>query len=433
MSTRNLLARTPPMGWNSFDNFCCAITEKQVKQQADAMAKLLAPYGWKYFVIDAGWYGGPGTPVGETMDEYGRYWPSPEWFPSAANGAGLKPLADYVHGLGLRFGLHIMRGIPRTAVEKNLPILGSSQRAADIANKNSVCQWSPQMWGLDMSKAGSRAYYTSLVQLYAQWDIDFIKMDDMVGALLPGQTQAPYYAEEAEAIEQAVKAVGRPIVLSISPGDFTEPSFSARMSEHTEMARISADFWDRWIDIKRQFNQCHLWSPFIGNGFWPDADMLPLGRIGGGHEEAPKGHGPEHETLLTPTEQRTLMTLWCMARSPLILGGNMTELRPDTLALLTNPEVLEVNQASCNNRQLFRYGDTIAWIADVMSGPDKYLAVFNASDEGPQEIEIPLSSLGAHGPCYLRDLWTRTDLGPVEGSFRPKVPAHGCMLYRVRP
>ena len=113
------------------------------------------------------------------MDEYGRLMPAVNRFPSSANGAGFKPLADYVHSKGLKFGIHIMRGIPRQAVERNLPIRGTSYHAADVADKDNGCRWNPDMWGVDTTKPGSQVYYDSIADLYASWGVDFIKADDM--------------------------------------------------------------------------------------------------------------------------------------------------------------------------------------------------------------------------------------------------------------
>ena len=181
------LAPTPPMGWNSWDSFGPAVREAEVKANADAMAAELARFGWQYIVVDIEWYQ-PNSrshgyiPRGEvTMDEYGRFVPSPNRFPSATNGAGFKPLADYVHSKGLKFGIHIMRGIPREAVDKNLPIKGTRYHARDVADKINVCQWKgmEDTYGVDMSKPGAQAYYDSIAELYASWGVDYVKADDM--------------------------------------------------------------------------------------------------------------------------------------------------------------------------------------------------------------------------------------------------------------
>jgi hypothetical protein len=160
--------------------------------------------------------------------------------------------------------------------------------------------------------------------------------------------------------------------------------------------------------------------------------MIPLGRVGRNYPSDPGNHGPEHDSLLNDNEQQTLMTLWCIARSPLIFGGDMAKLDTKTLALLTNPEVIEMNQKSAANRQLFRYGDIVAWIADVAGCADKYLAVFNLSDTSAEAV-VPLSQLANGTRIFIRDLWQRKDIGFCEGLLKETIPSHGSVLYRIRP
>jgi hypothetical protein len=350
-------------------------------------------------------------------------------------GAGLRPLADYVHGLGLKFGLHVMRGIPRIATARNLPILGSDQRAGDVADRQSFCPWSTGMWGMDWTQPGAQAYYNSLFALYAQWQVDFVKMDDMVGYATPGKPGqgvgrvplAPYYQHDVAGARAAVNAAGRDMVLSLSPGDYASPEFAPHMKQHVEMARLSADLWDEWPPLKRQLDLCPPWTEHIGNGFWPDIDMLPLGMIGLRHGSQ---RGPDRKTRFTPDEQQLMMTLWAIFRSPLFFGGDLTRLDDPTLALLTHPEVLAVNQHSTGNRQLFRRGEHAGWVADAPSGKEKYLALFNLADASPAEITVGLDELGMRGQVRLRDLWTRQNLPPAT-TIRLSVPAHGSRLVKV--
>jgi hypothetical protein len=274
-SQTKLLAPTPPMGWNSWDCYGPSVTEKEVKANADYMARHLAKHGWQYVVVDIQWSepeaGAHGyRPNAElVMDEFGRLTPALNRFPSAANGQGFKPLADYVHGLGLKFGIHIMRGIPRQAVTKNLPVLGTNLRAGDVANPKSICTWLTDMYGVDMTKPGGQAYYDSIIKLYAQWGVDYIKADDM---------SSPYQGDEIAALSQAIKKCERPIVLSLSPGP--APLEQAEdLKKHAQLWRISGDFWDNWKSLKEQFSLCRAWAPHTVPGHWPDADMLPLGRI----------------------------------------------------------------------------------------------------------------------------------------------------------
>ncbi|MCZ2417217.1 MAG: glycoside hydrolase family 27 protein, partial [Burkholderiales bacterium] len=346
-------ASTPPLGWNSWDIFGTTVTEQQIKEQADAMAKHLLPAGYIYLTVDIQWYEPeskrhyykPGAPL--TMDEYGRLTPGLKKFPSAANGKGFKPLADYVHSKGLKFGIHIMRGIPRQAVEKNLPVFGSNVRAADIALTGSTCPWNPDMYGVDATKEEGRAYYRSIIEMYAGWGVDYIKVDDIA---------RPYdnvQKAEIEAIREAIDHTGRPIVLSLSPGA-TPVSAGDHVMHHANLWRITDDFWDRWDLLYAMFERLDVWTSYRGPGHFPDADMLPLGVIDFGRP-----------ANFTKAEQYTLMSLWAIGRSPLIFGGDMTRLDTFTKELLTNPDVLKVNQHSTNNRQISRDNDLIVWAADA--------------------------------------------------------------------
>lgn len=386
-------APTPPMGWNSWDNFATTITEQQAKAQADYMAAHLKAFGWKYIVLDIQWY----EPNAKShtyrenavleMDGFGRLLPAPNRFPSSANGAGFKPLADYVHGLGLKFGVHLMRGIPRQAVKANLPVLGTSVRAQDIADVTSVCPWNHDMYGVDTTRPGAQAYYDSVFAQLAAWGVDYVKVDDI---------SRPYHdhEREIEAIRAAIDRCGRPMVLSLSPGE-TALSAASHVQRHANLWRISDDFWDRWLALREQFARLAAWNPHRRPGAWPDADMLPFGTLVLG----------ERTTRFTPDEQRTVMTLWSIARSPLMHGGDLTKTDAFTLSLLTNPEVIAVDQASANNRPLFDRDGLVAWTADVPGSTDKYLAVFNARDR------VPLTAANA-----------RFASAPVTGDPRSAAP-----------
>jgi hypothetical protein len=363
-------APTPPLGWNSWDCFGTTVTEQQIKEQADAMAKYLLPSGYKYLTVDIQWYepeakGHAYDPKATlTMDEYGRLTPGLKKFPSAADGKGFKPLADYVHSKGLKFGIHIMRGIPRQAVDKNTPVLGTNVKAQDIALKNSRCSWNPDMYGVDASKPEGQAYYNSIVQMYADWGVDFIKCDDISRPYDNVQTV------EVEALRKAIDKTGRPILLSLSPGA-TPVKMGEHVMNHANMWRITDDFWDRWGLLFAMFERLDAWTPYRGPGHFPDADMLPIGII-----------DFKRPTNFTNNEQHTLMSLWAIGRSPLIFGGDMTKLDDFTKEMLTNPEMLKVNQQSTNNRQVSRDKNLVVWTADIPNSKDKYVALFNAQSKG---------------------------------------------------
>ena len=418
-------AAKPPMGWNSWDAFATTVTEEQVKAETDYMADHLAPYGWQYVVVDIQWYE-PGATgfnyrrnAAVIMDAYGRLLPATNKFPSAGDGAGFKSLADYIHGKGLKFGVHLMRGIPRQAVAQNTAVLGTGIRAADIADTTSRCPWNTDMYGVDMSKPGAQDYYNSIFQQFAAWGVDFVKVDDL---------SRPYHRPEIQAIRDAIDRAGRPMVLSTSPGE-TPLAESDHVSRHANMWRMSDDFWDTWPALLEQFERTRKWAPSAGPGHFPDADMLPLGAI----RSAP-GYGGGNWTRFTKDEQYTMMTLWSISRSPLIMGGDMTRNDPFTLALLMNPEVIAVDQASNGNRQLFSRDGHIAWAADVPSSTDIYLAIFNTTDANAEQdstARLALRELGWRGAYRVRDLWQRRDLGRFTDGFAQPVPRHGAALYRV--
>lgn len=409
------LAPTPPMGWNSWNSFATTITEAQALETAGIMAERLLPFGYDVFTIDIQWYEPEASsytysskPV-PTLDGYGRVTPALNRFPSAADGVGFSAIAEKVHGLGLKFGIHIMRGIPRLAVERNLPVLGTSVRAADIADTSSICSWNPDMYGVDMSKPGAQAYYDSIFSLYASWGVDFIKMDDM---------SRPYdaHAAEIEASHRAIVATGRPMVLSLSPGE-TPVARGEHVRQFAQMWRISDDFWDEWPLLEAQFVRLENWNGFRAPGAWPDADMLPLGRLALG----------ARDTNFTPAEQRTVMTLWAIARSPLIMGGDLRHLDAPTLDLLTNRAVLAVNQASTDNQPHFLEDGMRAWTARAPDG-GFYLALFNLRDKD-QRVSFPLGRLGLP-EATVTDLWDGSTRHAAD-RMSAELPAHGAGLFRL--
>jgi alpha-galactosidase len=425
------LAATPPMGWNSWDSYGLTITEDQFKANVEWFNKHLREYGWQYVVIDEGWYlqrpenaSTKGADQGYTLDPNGRYLPAPNRFPSSGN-AGLKPIGDYVHSLGLKFGIHIIRGIPKQAVEKNLPIAGSSFHAADAANTSDLCRWNPDNYGLKANAAG-QAYYDSLAELYARWGLDFIKVDCI---------SQPYDADEIHMMSAALKKSGRPIVLSLSPGP-TPIDQAEDVRKYAQMWRISDDFWDIWKkpadatstfpqSLKQQFAKLAQWSPHVVPGHWPDADMLPLGYLG------PRpGWGDPRHTRLTEDEQRTLITLWSIARSPLVLGANLTEMDEFTESLLTNPEVIAVNQHSSANKPVIQTDSTVAWTAKGARAK-QYVAVFNIG-ETKKTISYGWKELGLDKADYeVRDVWLKKDLGTQSGLKTTLAP-HASMLFSVQ-
>jgi hypothetical protein len=411
-------AKTPPMGWNSWDCFATTVNEDQTKAQAEVMASKLKSFGWNTIVVDIQWYE-PNAKNFEyranaelALDPYGRLIPAENRFPSSANGKGFKPLADFIHAKGLKFGIHLMRGIPRQAVTRKLPILGTDRTADQIADQTSICPWNPDMFGVDTTKPGAQEYYDSVFAQIAAWGVDFIKVDDIA---------RPYHEHqsEIEAVRKAIDHTGRPIVLSLSPGE-TALSAAEHVARHANMWRISDDFWDSWPLLLEQFERCHKWENVTGPGHFPDADMLPLGRIRFGEK-----------THFTLDEQVTMLTLWSIFRSPLMLGCDLTQLDTQTLKLITNPEVIAVNQSSHGGHQVRRDADSVVWMARGSRKGEAFVALFNIS-ESAQVIGFDFSELGLSGAGKLRDLWTRQDLDGTFTAVRATVPAHGASLVKIR-
>jgi len=433
VSQRNESSRvaiTPPMGWNSWDSFGRTINEKEVRGTAEKVAKDLKSSGWQYIVIDEGWYiSNPleqdATQYHFTMTKDGRFIPDPTRFPSSANGAGFKPLADYVHSLGLKFGIHILRGIPRDAARGNLPIAQSGMRARDAADESDTCPWNAYNFGIKDNEAGQK-YYDSILSLYASWDIDFIKVDCIA--------DHPYKPAEIRMISEAIRKTGRPIVLSLSPGP-TALEHASEVAKHAEMWRTCDDLWDHWGTWKghewsqgllAQFRTAAAWAPHIASGHWPDSDMLPLGRLG-----PSPGAGEPRNTLLTRDEQRTMITLWSMARSPLMMGGNLLELDEWTKSLLTNAEVLAVDQNSKENQQALMDGDLVIWTARSESGNGFYVAVFNTGDS---ELSVDRSwrEVGLEKETYhVRDLWQKKNVGGAN-RLTVKLAPHASIIWSLQ-
>ncbi len=391
--------KTPPMGWNSWDCYGAAVTEETVRANADFIAKHLKQYGWKYVVVDIQW----SEPTADShayhpftelcMDEYGRLMPAENRFPSAADGRGFASLAEYVHSLGLQFGIHIMRGIPRQAVHQNCAILGSQARARDIAKTDSICRWNTDMYGVDPAKDGAAAYYESLFALYAQWGVDFIKCDDICREL-------PHEEAELCLLSRALHSCGRDMVLSLSPG----PALleKAELYKQTaDMWRITDDFWDEWKALYNMFERCEKWSIHNGAGHWADADMLPIGAIR-------QDYGEANRTNFTEDEQMTMMTLWCIFRSPLMIGADLTRSDAFTVQLLTNEGILAMLRDSRHAHQVWRREcagtEHVLWTAACAQG-GQYAAVFNLG-ETPSTLSVPLADLEIYQPVCATELWS---------------------------
>ncbi|HEY4414849.1 MAG TPA: putative Ig domain-containing protein [Verrucomicrobiae bacterium] len=418
------LALTPPMGWNSYDAFGDNVVESEVLANAHYVAEKMQPFGWDTVVVDYCWYD-PGAHDNNrnaragawlAADAYGRLLPATNRFPSAIGGVGFKPLADRIHALGLKFGIHMMRGIPRNSVKANLPIEGSAFTAAEAADPNSKCEWCQDMYGVTNNAAG-QAWYDSCLRLWAAWGVDYIKVDDL---------SRPYHTNEIELIHRAIDKSGRSIVFSTSPGE-TPVANAAHIASHANLWRVSDDFWDDWKALDHQFTLSGHWLDITVPGHWPDADMLPLGHL----SVARRSVGPDRHTRLTHDEQLTHLSLWCLLPSPLMVGANLPDNDAWTLALLTNPEVIAVNQDPLGNGA--QHVAKLPTNADIWTKKlaDKSLAVgfFNRSKTNIK-VDVAWSGLGFSAEPTVRDLWLRKDL-PREKTFSAEIPPHGCVLLKV--
>ena len=420
-------APTPPMGWNSYDAWGSSVTEKEVMANARYMRDHLLNHGWKYVVIDFRWYDAVSsyddrditrerTGAKLFADKFGRLLPATNRFPSAIDEKGFKSLAKEIHALGLKFGFHMMRGIPRQAVFARTPIEGSGFSAADAGNPDDLCSWCPDMFGVRDNPAG-QAWYDSCARLWASWGLDFVKVDDF---------SSPYHTNEIEMVRKALDRCGRPILLSTSAGP-TAPEQAYHISHHANMWRISGDFWDRWKDLNRAFDLLARWQGVGGPGHWPDADMIPFGHIGIKCSIA----GPDRWTRFSANEQVTLMSLWSLAPSPLMLGANLPDNDEWTLSLLTNDEVIALNQDPSGNpaRRVMQANGVEIWAKGLKNG-DGAIGMFNRGSVA-QEITLDWESAGLAGPQTLRDVWSHRNLGRFDAMYSALVPAHGALLLRA--
>ncbi len=440
MYSKNDVAPFPPMGWNSYDYYNTMVNEDEVKANADFMAKNLKKYGWEYVVIDIQWSdpdAGKMNPHVQyipfshfCIDEYSRQIPAPNRFPSSRDGKGFKPLADYIHSLGLKFGIHIMRGIPRICAANHTKILGCDVTADQIANPFSISRWNGDMYGVDYTKKGAQEYYDSIFALYASWGVDYVKVDDICNTNM--YPENPYSAEkEIEMIASAIEHSGRAMVLSLSPGPAVIEK-AWHLEKYANMWRITDDFWDTWPLLKAMFERCEVWQKHVGGGNWPDCDMLPLGKLG-------KGFGNEWYTRLTPDEQKTMMSLWCIFRSPLMIGTDLPQIDDATLSLLTNDEVLSLEKNSHGAFLVTKDENQCVWASYgkgcPAKGMDVNVGLFNLSDE-EREVSVRLCEIQgiSESKNYsVRDLWQKKDLFPLQGDaeLTRTIPAHGSELLRL--
>lgn len=411
----------PFLGWNSYDCYGTHINETLLKKNLDAFIERLKPHGYEYFVIDAGWYRhydlkpglkwrSDGDQVHLSYDEYGRYVTSEVLFPN-----GFKEIIKHANKHGIKFGLHLMRGIPREAVEKNLPVKDSNYFARDIADTNDICNWSTLNYGVNMDKPGSQEYYNSVIELVAGWGVDFIKYDDIV-----------HKPREIEAVLKAIEKSGRDIVLSISPGGNVNPEF-VETYKKADMIRITRDIWDLDKDIQITFERWEKMEPFAGQGFWLDMDMIPFGHIRINYPKnihyANSSRGYERQDYFTYAQKKTFITQRAMAASPLFMGGSLISSPNFVFELITNADMLECNQNGKTGKietRISDYGTNVdVWKTPHRTRADEgWIGIFNRNDY-VEIIELDKEQLGLKKDTSykLYEIWTKKDIKCNESIF----------------
>ena len=426
------------MGWNSWDAYGLTIDEADFRANTKVLGGM-KQYGWQYSVIDEGWY--MENPFGANLeakkylyDGNGLLLPTVNRFPSSTGGVGFKPLGEWVHAQGLKFGIHVIRGIPKAVVKANLPIAGSSFHAVDAADTSATCPWDDANYGMSDSPAG-QAFYDSMMKQYAGWGVDYIKVDCI--------SDHPYRPSEIRQIAEAIRKTGRPMVLSLSPGP-TQLEHAAEVAKYAQMWRITDDHWDLWkasgktgefpFGLSEEFDRIAAWATHVKPGSWPDPDMLPEGAL-----TPHPGWGEPRQSRYKQDEQRTELTLWAISRSPLIFGGNLTKLDEFTKKLMTNKEVLEINQTAVDSKPgLMPYSETgkpaplyRLWSARTGgSHPKQYVAVFNLADTSVKQNVQWMDFHLADKPHAVYNVWDQKHV-PSAKTLQVELPAHGCALFRV--
>lgn len=425
---------SPPMGWNSFDSYGVYLHENAAFENIKVLNEKYKPFGCEYFIIDNGWFGEyklqPGAKYSQErhasdihINEYGLVQPSTCYFPN-----GFQKLIDTCHLMGLKFGVHLMRGIPRKAVELNLPIQNTPYFARDIADTINVCSWCRYNYGVDMNKPGSQEFYNSLINQFASWGVDFIKADDIVP-----------YPQEIEALAKAIRQCGRDIKLSLSPGDITSPEHIDAYSQ-AEMLRITADIWDTSYDIDKSFSALHKWSKGEQPPFWIDMDMIPFGHL---QLMSPKtidkkeiakdvlyaGRGFSRESELTENQKLTFITIRALAASPLMIGGDLPTMDDFSYQLLTNKEMIKCNQNGVIGRNIINQDKVEVWKTPQKDSDKGWLGVFNRSKED-QICKIKIAELQIKDHPLLWDIWNKKEIEVTKGYVQLMIPKEGVIFIR---
>lgn len=412
-------APTPPLGYNSFDSYRSKLTEEKAFALIDVMAEKYLPFGYNYFVMDAGWYSAyiPEKHDDLGLESFGLCVVHQPYFPN-----GIKALIDHAHEKGLKFGVWLMRGIPREAVELNLPIPGTNYFANDIANTSDTCVWSSMNYGVDMTKPGAQDYYDNMINTLGSWGIDFLKVDDVV----PNP-------KEIVAIANAIEKNGNKIIFSLSPGDVHHMSH-LNYYKRANMLRITRDIWDNPLSIEKGFFAWEEFQGVSGPGFWPDLDMIPFGRLDLVNEDARQSDFNDHQ-------MRTFIAQRALAASPLIIGGDLLTMDDFSYSLLTNEEMLACNQNGVMGVNVYRAGNVDVWLTPHKTDPGKgWIGIFNRS-KTDRKVELSKRDLGfiifkdsynlAASPhkFLLDDVWSDDSI-IIEDTYTFDLPKEDVAFFR---
>ncbi len=419
----NGLERTPVLGWSSWSFLRQHPTADLIKAQALALHNSgLQKIGYKYVNLDDFWYICPGA-QGPNVDSYGRWVTDPSKFPAEGDTPGIKAVADYVHSLGMKFGIYVTPGISRQAVSQNTPIKGTSYTAAQIAEP-SVKENNYNCKGLvriDYSKPGAHEYTNSWVEMLAAWNIDYIKIDGMTDN----------NADDVKAWSDAIRQSGRPMVLDVTQGHLTT-AIAPTLMKYANQWEFPPDVecyrcekhgssypLTSWADVAKRFNYVAEWQPYAGTGGFNDYDSI---EVGNGSDDG-----------LTPVERQTQISLWALGAAPFILGIDLTHLDPTDLEkYLENSAVLAVDQDSIAAKRVLNNGNQQVFSKKEPNG-DAIVGLFNTGGKA-QEVSVPASTvdLPENGSGYsLNDLWTG-ETKKTSSTISAVVPSHGVVLYRIR-
>ena len=408
----NGVGTTPFMGWSTWNFIGSKPTESNVEAQAKVLASKLKAHGFNYVLLDDFWYLNPAT----TVDQYGRWVVDSSKFPH-----GLSGVASYVHSLGLKFGAYLTPGIPVAAVNQNTAIEGTSYHAKDIANTSEVeynynyggGKKTTVMYYIDYSKPGAQAYINSWANQLASWGVDFLKMDGV------GDWDIP----DVQAWSSALNHSGRKIYFDLSNNLDVKNGATWRQYANAWRTQGDIECYSKctgalvnWSKINSRFSNVPQWAQFAGSGGWNDLDAMDVadGSLDG----------------ITNTERQTYMTLWAITAAPLYMGDDLTQMDSYGLQLLSNDEVIAVDQAGRVATPLSQATSQQVW--RVKNADGSYtVALFNLGT-ATATVTVNWSDLSLSGSHSVRDLWAKKNLGSFSGSFSASLPSHGSRLITVK-